>query len=102
MNVYLHQRRIAYGLKAVDLAGLDHEDVSRPIIESLTVNGPDPAAFADELDFIVRMEVRAWTRSGLAIEEEYRNPCVTLFCSSKLMRTAHKRQILLSHKMHFS
>src|SRR5262249_43257441 len=68
--------------------------------ESITVDGPNSTTFADELDLVVRMPVRPRPRAGLAIEQEHRYAGVALNGSHKLMRTTHKRQILLAHVVH--
>src|SRR5215469_15638493 len=46
--------------EAVDLPGLDDEDVSGAAVEGLAVYRPYPPALTDELDFVIRMTV--WTR----------------------------------------
>src|ERR1700733_8302034 len=46
------------------------------------------------------MPVRTWSRTRLSMKQRDRNTGVALFSSDKLMRTADKRQVLLSHMMH--
>src|SRR4051794_6067369 len=83
--VELHQRRIADGFEAVDLARLDHEDISRTALESLVADHPHAAAFADELNLVIRMTMRRGSRSRFAMEQEHRNPSVSLFNAAKLV-----------------
>src|SRR5882762_561420 len=100
VDVELYQWRIANGLEAVDLAGLDDKDVSRAALERLAIDSPRSAALTDELDLVIRMPMRTWSRTGLAIEQEHRNTGVALLSSDKLIRTTNKRQVLLTHMMH--
>src|SRR5690349_17494478 len=80
VDVDLYQWRLANSLEAVDLTGLDDKDVSSAALECLAIDRPHPAALPDELDFVIRMPMRARSRTGLAIEEEHRNTCVS--CSA--------------------
>jgi hypothetical protein len=45
MYIELDQGRLANAAKAVDLTGLDDENVARPGFEFLSVDGPETAAF---------------------------------------------------------
>ena len=85
VDVELHQRRIAHGLEAVNLAGLDHEDVAGAAFKSLAIDSPHTASFADELDLIVGMTMRSWPRAGLAVEQEHGDPSLSLLGADKLM-----------------
>lgn len=100
MNVELNEWRLADGLETVNLASLDDKDVAGLPLECVAVDRPDSLPFADELDFVVGMTMRTWTRTWFAMEEKYRNGGAALLSSDKLMRTAHKRQVLLTHVMH--
>src|SRR6266850_5380559 len=100
VDVELYQWRIANGLEAVDLAGLDDKDVSGAALERLAIDSPRSAALTDELDLVIRMPMRTRSRTGLAIEQERRNTGVALLSSDKLIRTTNKRQVLLTHMMH--
>lgn len=102
VNVDLDQRRIANGLEAVNLASLDDKDVSCATLERLAVDRPDSTAFTDELDLVVRMPVRTWPRTRLAMEQEHRHAGVALLGSDKLMRTTNKGQVVLAYMMHLS
>ena len=59
MHIQLNERRIPDRIEAVDLASLDDEDVASPAFEGLAVDCPHTAPFADELDFVIWMTVRA-------------------------------------------
>src|SRR5882724_1117512 len=59
VNVELHQRRITNRLEAMNLTGLDDKDISRAALEGLAVDGPHSPAFADELDLVIRVPMRA-------------------------------------------
>ena len=61
VNVDLYQRRVADYREAVDLTGLDNKDIPCTALEGRAVDRPHSAAFADELDLIIRVPVR--TRS---------------------------------------
>src|ERR1700739_91897 len=100
MDVDLYQRRAANRLEAVNLARFDHEDVSGAALEGLVANGPDSPALTYELNFVIRMPVRAGSRAGLPVEQENRNSGITLLSSHKLMGTTNKGQILLAHVKH--
>jgi hypothetical protein len=64
MDVHLDQWAIPDGLEAVNLAGLDDEDIAGATLKCLPVYGPNPSAFADKLDFVVGMPVRSRAFSG--------------------------------------
>jgi hypothetical protein len=72
-------------LEAVNLTRLDYKNVSSTALKGFAVDRPHSTAFADELDFVIRMTV--WTRSGtgLPMEQEHRDTGVTVFSSDKLM-----------------
>ncbi len=73
MEIDLYQWRIANRLEAVNLTGLDHEDVSGLAIESLSVDSPHSTAFADKLNLVVRMPMRPRPGTGFSIEKKYGN-----------------------------
>ena len=70
MNVQLNERFVAYGLEAVNLAGLDHKNVARASLELLTIDVICSAARLNELDFVVWMSVRSRPASRLSVEQE--------------------------------
>jgi hypothetical protein len=59
MHVELHQERFTGVLEAVNLAGLDHEDVPGGGFELLTVDDPRSSVFLNELHFVVWMAMRS-------------------------------------------
>ena len=70
MDVELYQRRIANRLEAVDLASLDHKDVSSAALESFAIRRPQSPAFADELNLVVRVPMRTRPRTRLLSAED--------------------------------
>ena len=100
VNVELNQWRIANCLEAVDLARLDHKDVSGTALEGVAAYCPHSSAFTDELDLVIWMPVRPRTLSRLSMKQEHRNASVALLNSDKLMRTTNKGQVLLANVMH--
>jgi len=58
MNVHLDERAIPNGFEAVNLAGLDDENVPSATFKHLPIDGPYSAAFPDKLDLIVGMVMR--------------------------------------------
>lgn len=101
MNVDLDQWRVAGRFEAVDFAGLDDKNVAGPPLEGLFVDRPSALAFADELDFIVRMAMRTRPRARFPVVKKHGNGGAPLLNSDKLMGAADKRKIFLSHAMHF-
>jgi hypothetical protein len=100
MYVDLNKRRVTDAVKAVDLSGLYDENVTRAGFEFLAVDGPETAAFSHELDFVVRMTMRARTTAGEGSKEEYGDIHVAVVSSNELMRAALKGQILLANAIH--
>jgi hypothetical protein len=88
MHVELHEGRISNTPEAMDLAGLDDEDVTRPGFELLAVDGPEPSAFSHELDFIVRMAMRSRATARERAEEEYGDIHIAVVGPDELMRAA--------------
>src|SRR5579864_6732826 len=100
VHVDLDQRRITYRLEAVNLARLDHKNISRSSLERLAIDRPHSLAFTNKLDFVVGMPMRTRSRTRFSMEQEHRNAGVPLHRANKLMGTAHKRKVLLTHVMH--
>jgi hypothetical protein len=100
MYIELDQGRVTNAAEAVDLTGLDDENVTCSGFEFLSLDGPETAAFPDELDFIVRMAMgsRAPPREGA--EEEYGDTHVAVVGPDELVRAALKRQVLLTDSVH--
>jgi hypothetical protein len=89
MYIELDQGRVANAAEAVDLAGLDDENVARPGFEFLSIDGPETPAFPHELDFIIRM-----TMGSRA------TPHVAVIGPDELVRASLKRQVLLTKAVH--
>lgn len=100
MHVNLDERRIADAFEAVDLAGLDNQDVAGAGFELVAVHVPQSPAFTHELNFIVRVPMRSGPTAGRRAEQVDRNVDVAMIGADKLMRAALKRQILLANPMH--
>jgi hypothetical protein len=100
MYIKLDEGRVTNTPEAVDLPGLDDENVTCAGFEFLSVDGPETAAFPDELDFTVRMAMgsRATPREGA--EEEYGDTHVAVVGPDELVRAALKRQVLLTNSVH--
>jgi hypothetical protein len=66
MYVELDERRVTDAAEAVNLTGLDDENVPCSGCEFLSVDGPETAAFPHELDFVVRVTMgpRTTPRGG--------------------------------------
>lgn len=58
MYVELDQGRVTDAAEAMDLPGLDDENVTCTGFEFLSVDRPETASFPHELDFVVRMAMR--------------------------------------------
>jgi len=71
MYVNLDEGRVPNAAEAVDLPGLDDQNVARASFEVLTVDGPATATFSHELDFVVRMTMGPGTTPGKGAEEEH-------------------------------
>src|SRR5215510_3550724 len=102
VHVELHERRVADAAEAVNLAGLDHEDVAGAGLELLAVHRPQAAPLPDELHLIVRMTMRSGTTTGQRAEKEDRDVDVAMIGADELMRASLKRQVLLTGSMHCS
>jgi len=100
MNIELDQGGITDAREAMDLACLDHEDVSRPGLELLAVHRISPAALADELDLVIRMSMRTGSAAGLAVEEKDGDSHIPLIGSNEVVRAPAKWQIFLANAMH--
>jgi hypothetical protein len=102
MHVNLDERRIADTLEAVDLAGLDDQDIAGAGFEFVPVHGPQSTAFTHELNFVVRMTVRSGPAARQRAEQIDGDIDVAVIGANKLMRAALKRQILLPNPLHAS
>src|SRR5690242_96201 len=71
MNVHLDERAIPDGLEAVNLAGLDDENVPSATLKRLSVHGPYSAAFPDKLDPLPGMPMRPPTLARQPAEQKH-------------------------------
>ena len=69
MYINLDEGCNASAEEAMDLPGLDDKNVTGAGFKFLSVNGPEAAAFPDELDFIVRMTMGPGTTPRKGAEE---------------------------------
>ena len=74
MNVHLDQRAIPEGFEAVNLAGLDDENVPGAAFKRLSIHGPYSAAFPDKLDLIVGMPMRPGPLARQAAKQNTETP----------------------------
>jgi hypothetical protein len=65
VHIDLDQRRFANAAEAVDLTGLDDENVAAACLEFLPAYVPEAAAFPHELDFIIRWRCGPGPRPGI-------------------------------------
>src|SRR2546426_5774112 len=66
MYIHLDEGRVTDAAEAVDLPGLDDENVTGSGFELLPVHGPETATFPHELDLVVRMAMGSGTLAGPA------------------------------------
>jgi hypothetical protein len=100
MDIELDEMRVTNAAEAMDLAGLDDQDVLCAGFEFLTVDDPKTTAFPHELDFIVGMTMGPGAAPGGRAEEEHRDIHVAVISPNELVRAAHKRQVLLTDAVH--
>jgi hypothetical protein len=85
MNVHLNQRAIPDGFEAVNLAGLDDENVPCAPFKRLSVHGPFSAAFPDKLDLIVGMSMRPGPLARRPAEQKHADAHVSLLSPDKFV-----------------
>jgi hypothetical protein len=100
MHVELDQGPVTDAAEAVDLTGLDDQNVTCSGFEFLSVDGPETAAFPHELDLIVRMPVGSRTTPGEGAEEEYGDVHVAVLGPDELVRATLKGQVVLTNAVH--
>src|SRR2546422_1072383 len=100
MYVHLDEGRVTDATEAVDLPGLDDENVTGAGFELLPVHGPETATFPHELDLVVRMAMWSGTPPGEGAEQEHGDIHVPLIGSDEVMRAALKWQVLLTDPVH--
>jgi hypothetical protein len=100
VDVNLNERTIAYALEAVDLTGLDDEYVTGCALEGLTIDGPQTAAFPDELHLIVWVPVRTGPLARKSAQQKHRDVDVAVLGSNEFVRAADEWKILLADVIH--
>jgi hypothetical protein len=100
VHVELDEGCVTDAAEAVDLAGLDDENVARTGFEFLSVDAPETAAFPHELDFVVRMTMRPRTTPGESAEEEHGDVHIAIVGPDEVVRAAMKWQVLLTNAVH--
>jgi hypothetical protein len=100
VDVQLNQRLVPDALKAVDLAGLDDQDVSGPRLELLPIDDIAAPPFSDELNLIIGMAMGTGSPAGQSPEQEHRDVDVALVRSDELVRATLEGEILLPNAMH--
>src|SRR2546422_4923795 len=101
MYIHLDEGRVTNASEAVDLPGLDDENVTGSGFELLPVHGPETATFPHELDLVVRMAMGSGTPPGESAEEERGDTHVPLIGSDEVMRAALEWQVLLTDTVHY-
>jgi hypothetical protein len=79
---------VTHAAEAMDLPGLDDQNVTGPGLELLAVHDPDPAAFAHELDLVVRMTMGPRTTPQGRPEQERGDIHVAVIGSHELVGAA--------------
>src|SRR5262245_9702003 len=69
VHVHLNQVLVPDRLEAVDLPCFDHEDIAGLAFELDAVDCPEPAAFTDELNLVVRMAMWPGTGAWLGAQQ---------------------------------
>lgn len=100
MDIDLDQRRITNAAKAMNLPGFDDENVTGTGFKFFAVDVPVTPAFPHELDFIVRMTMRARATPRLGVEEEYGNVDIAVVGPDEVVRAAFERQVFLTDAVH--
>jgi len=100
VDVYLDQRLLSDALKAVDLAGLDDQDVSGTRLELLSIHDIMAPALSQELDLVVRVAMGTRPPARQSPEQEHRNVDVSLLRADELVGTTLEGKILLTNPMH--
>ena len=93
MYIELDEGRVTNAAEAVDLAGLDDENVTSAGFEFLSVDGPEPVTFPHELDFIVGVTMGPGTAPWERAEEEHRDLHVAVIGPDEVVRAALKWQV---------
>jgi len=102
MDVHLNERFVTNAAEAVDLTGLDDEDVARSGFELLSVDCPEATPSPHELHFIVGMAVRSGTAPGKGAKQEDGDVDIPVIDPDELVRAPLKGQVFLSHAIHLA
>jgi len=70
MDVDLDEGRVTNAAEAMDLPGLDDENVAGAGLELFSIDGPETATFPYELDLVVRVTMRPRATPGEGAEKE--------------------------------
>jgi hypothetical protein len=100
MNIELNERFFTDALEAVNLAGLDDENVASPRLEFFSIDCPTTASRLDELDLVVGMAMRTGPASGLAIEEKDGHANVAVVGANEMVRAPLEGQVFLTDSIH--
>jgi hypothetical protein len=102
VNIQLNKRHIPNIAEAMDLAGLDDENVAGAGLEFLAIHSPESATLPHELNLVIRMTVRPGTLPRESIEEKYRDIDVAILGTDELVGAAYKGQIFLTDTVHLT
>jgi hypothetical protein len=91
MDIELDERRVTHAAEAMDLSGLDDQNLPCAGFEFLTVDDPQTTTVLHELDFIVRVTMGPRTTPREGPEEEHGDVDVAVIGPDELVRAAHKR-----------
>jgi hypothetical protein len=100
MHIKLDEGRVTDAAEAVDLPGLDDENVTCAGFELFAVDGPETAAFPHELDFIIGMTMGTRPTSRQGAEEEHGDVHVAVVGPDEVVRAALKWEVLLTDAVH--
>jgi hypothetical protein len=90
MDIDLDERRVTNAAEAMDLAGLDDQNVPGAGFEFLTVDDPQTTTFPHELDFIIGMTMGPGPTPREGAEEDDGDIHVAIIGPDELVRAAHK------------
>ena len=100
MDIDLDERLVTNTSEAVNLTGLDHQNVSRPGLEFRPVDVPESPTGAHELHFIVRMTMRARPGSWGPVEEKCGDVHVPVIGPDEVVRAATEEEVFLTNAIH--
>ena len=100
MDVQLDERLWPEAPEAMDLAGLDHEDLTRSGFKLMSIDDPEATPGLDELYLVIRVTVRPGAASREAVEQEYRDPDIAVVGANEVMGAAVMRQVGLFQSKH--